>query len=150
MKTKIRTFITVGIVAFAGINANATMNYSNLKNSVVVEEEKNGKSLKAYENITELNGKITKVLNEVSENANDVLDLQKEAQLVTRMIADREEAKTVEMMMSKNARFYDPDAEYENANERVEAQLVTKMIADNEEAKAFQKLIAEGKFSESK
>jgi len=150
MKTKIRTFITVGIVAFAGINANATMNYRMLNNNVVVEEEKNGKSFKADENLTELNGTISKTLNDFSENANDVLDFQKEAQLVTKMIADREEAKTIEMMMNKNAGFYNLNTQYENAGERQEAQLVTKMIADNEEAKAFQKLIAEGKFSESK
>lgn len=150
MKTKIRTFITVGIVAFAGINANATMNYNNLNNSVVVEEEKNCKSFKANENLTELNGEIIKVLNNVGENANDLVDFQKEAQLVTKMIADKEEAKMVERIMNKNAGFYNPNAQYENASERQEAQLVTKLIADNEEAKAFQKLIAEGKFSESK
>lgn len=150
MKTKIRTFITVGILAFAGINANATTNNHVLNNSVVVEEEKNGKNFKADESLTELNGEIVKVLSNIGENTNVAVDFQKEAQLVTKMIADREEAKAFEMVKNKNTGLFNREAQYENESERREAQLVTKLVADNEEFKAFQKLIAEGKFSESK
>lgn len=143
MKTKIRTFITVGVLAFAAANANATTNYFNLRNRVVTEEEKNLKSLKAGENLALLNGKTETIESE----ANTVLDYQKEAALIMKNIADLEEAKTIQMLLNKSGENIELGNSTENevSAERAEAQMVIKSIADNEETKAIDKLISEGR-----
>jgi hypothetical protein len=157
MKTKIRTFITVCALALTGLNAGATANYINLNTNVAFAEEKNVKNLKADENMTVLNGKTETIENEATENFGDVIDFQKEAQLITKEIADREEAKTIQLLIDKNIVGSDVvynsnngDVLNENNGDREEAQFVTKLLADKEEAKAIQKLVDEGKLSENK
>ncbi len=140
MKTKIRTFSTICILAFAGlnVNANTTENYMNQRNSVVFENEKNVKSLKADENNTMLNGKTETIANEAGIN----LDYQNEAELIMKNIADLEEAKAISMLSNKSKEDFGVE---EADAERAEAQLVNKMIADQEEAKAVQKLVEAGR-----
>lgn len=143
MKTKIRTFITVGVLAFAGANANATTNYFNLKNRVVTEEEKNVKSFKATENLAMLNGKVETIESE----ANTILDYQKEAAAIMKAIADLEEAKTIQILLNKSVENIETGNSDENEvnAEREEAQMVTKSVADTEETRAINKLISEGR-----
>lgn len=143
MKTKIRTFITVGLLVFVGANASATTNYFNLRNRVVTEEEKNVKSFKAAENLAMLNGKTETIESE----ANTILDYQKEAALIMRSIADLEEAKTIQMLLNKSVENIELDNSTENEvnAERAEAQMVTKSFADTEETRAINKLISEGR-----
>lgn len=86
----------------------------------------------------------------VNENINETTDFLKEARLMTKLIADQEEAKVVQNVMERG--FVAPVEEFNSAeNEDAivdfekEAQLLLKLIADKEEAKMVQKLIAEGK-----
>jgi hypothetical protein len=97
----------------------------------------------------------------VNENSVETTDFRKEAQLITKLIADQEEAKAIQKVMERgfvapNEAFNSFENEAANENNvettdfRKEAQLMTKLIADKEEAKAIQKLIAEGKLAENK
>lgn len=90
-----------------------------------------------------------------------IIDFQKEAQLVTKWIADNEEAKTIQKVIDRNANLRGestnsfenmvvPGNDEEIADFRNEAQLLTRLIADNEEASAIQKLVAEGKIAENR
>jgi SOS response regulatory protein OraA/RecX len=91
-------------------------------------------------------------------NGNDevIVDFEKEARLMTKFIADQEEAKVVRNVKERG--FVAPvetinsaENEVVNGNDEVlvdfekEAQLLIKLIADKEEAKVVQKFIAEGK-----
>jgi len=94
--------------------------------------------------------------NEVeNENNETTTDLAKEAQLMTKLIADKEEAKAVQRVMERG--FVVPNEttslfENEVGNETneattdlaKEAQLMIKLIADNEEAKAVQRVMERG------
>lgn len=136
MKTKIRTLITVCLLAFVGVvTANATVN-SDKKNSA-------------------MNSDWTMFSAEINES----IDYQKEAQLVTRWIADRAEAKVTQQLIERNSFLPGEAADYfenEVANEsnddvtdfRKEAQLVTKAIADKQETNTIDKLVTEGKLVE--
>ncbi len=142
MKTKIRTFITVGVIVFAGVlNANATVN----------SEEKNSGLIRTNESLTVLNEKIASLENELNES----VDFGKEAQMITHWIADMEEAKATQRVMERG--FVTPvetidsvenEAGYENNTEvtdfREEAQLMTKLIADKEEVKVIRKVMERG------
>jgi len=136
MKTKTRTLIAVCILAFAGIlNANAAMNL----------DEKNLASGNGGMNFSALNG----------TEINEAIDYQKEAQLVTRWIADLAEAKATRQIFETNDVFAGQseaftEAENEITDSRKEAQLVTRTVADREEANAIQKLVTEGKLVENK
>jgi hypothetical protein len=103
-------------------------------------------------------------------NTGAEIDYQLEAQLITKEIADNEEAKTIEKLIDRGilvsndeTASFVGEANLENLNSaefdfntgaeidyQLEAQLITKLIADNEEAKTIQKLIDEGKLVESK
>ena len=93
-------------------------------------------------------------------------DYQKEAQLITKLVADNEEAKTIQMLIDRGIFVSDEEtdsfateakSESLNSSEfdlngeagfdyQKEAQLITKLVADNEEAKTIQMLIDKGIF----
>jgi hypothetical protein len=142
MKTKIRIFFTVSALAFVGaLNAYATVNL----------EEKNSTLIGVNENLTSWNEKIALFESEI----NGGIDYQREAQMITRWIADMAEAKTTMKMMennlvSPNETIHSLENEAEIESNGVitdlaqEAQLITKLIADKEEAKAIQKMMDRG------
>jgi len=142
MKTKIRIFITVCTLAFVGVlNAKATVNF----------EEKNSGLTETNESLIVLNEKIASFESELNRN----FDYQKEAQMITRWIVDRTEAKVTQEMMERNLvipnetiNSFENEAETESNREITdlaqEAQLMTKLIADKEEAKAIQKVMDRG------
>jgi hypothetical protein len=142
MTTKIRTFITVCTLAFVGVlSAKATVNL----------EEENSGLIDANENLTVLNEKIASFESEL----NGSVDYQKEAQMITRLIADMAEAKAIKNVIDKG--FIVPvetfnSAENEGTNEIInettdilkEARLMTKFIADQEEAKVVKNVMERG------
>jgi ribulose bisphosphate carboxylase small subunit len=87
--------------------------------------------------------------NEVGyENNFEMTDFGKEALLITKSIADREEAKVIQKIMERG--FIAPvettdSFENETTDFGKEALLITKLIADKAEADTIQKLVAEGK-----
>lgn len=133
MKTKIRTLITVCVLGFVGVlNANAT----------TLNSEREAKSESSWFVL--------------SENNETNIDFQKEAQLVIKRVADREEAKATKQVIERNTGFtgevansFENDVVIENNDEiidfRKEAQSVTKLIADREENFAIQKLVEAGR-----
>ncbi len=140
MKTKIRSFFAITVLAFVGIlNANASINF----------DEKNSASGNTNLNISFMN----------DTELNEAVDYQKEAQLITKWIADMAEAKATQQVIEKNTALVCEPAEnnevliensYEITDYRKEAQLITKAIADREETNAIQNLVNEGKYSESR
>lgn len=158
MKTKIRSLMIICTLGLVGVlNANATLSYKTSCCTGTLEEVKNVK----FENLNSAEF----ILDEDTE-----IDYQKEARLVTKWIADNEEAKTIQMLIDKGifvsneeTDSFAGEAKSENLNSaefefnadteidyQKEAQLVTKWIADNEEAKTIQKLMDEGKIVENK
>ena len=107
-----------------------------------------------------------------NENVSAGIDFQKEAQLVTKWVADREEAKTIHMLVDKmfhglrlgtssfaseaesvnqnSSEFIFNDDANANIDYEKEAQSLTKWVVDQEEAKVVQKLIDEGKLAENR
>lgn len=154
MKTNITTLITICALGVIGLNANAANNRSAELTAVTEISE----SLPT----SEISGSTQFLLNEDMEA---VVDFQKEAQMLTKWVADQEEAKVLQKLIeegfftstditatTENAKLNQP-ALNENAETKVdfqqEAQLLTKWVADQEEAKAVQKLIEEGKLAEN-
>lgn len=141
MKTKIRTLIAVCTLAFIGVStASATENL----------DEKNSATGSNKLNFSIENGAVE----------NEMVDYQKEAQLIIRQVADMAEAKATQQIIGRSeasigdANVQETESAYEN-NEimtdlKAESQLMLKMAADNEEEKAIQKLVGEGRFSENK
>lgn len=136
MKTKIRSLIIICTLGLIGLNTNAATNKT-----------------------TASAGTAGQFILNMDTDAS--IDFQKEAQLVTKWIADNEEAKTIQKVMDRKAGLcgeLTDSFQYEvvpvNNDEitdfRSEAQLMTKLIADNAEAMAVQKLVAEGKISENR
>jgi SOS response regulatory protein OraA/RecX len=93
---------------------------------------------------------------EVNENNNETYDFGKEALLISKLIADNEEAKVIQKIMERGfvapveaTNTFENEVGYENNNETIdfgkEALLITKLIADKAEADTIQKLVAEGK-----
>ena len=162
MKTKIKSLIIICTVGLVGVlNANAALSNETLGVGATLTEAKNVKleNLNSSEFI-------------FNDNADATIDYQKEAQLVTKWVADLEEAKAVQKLIDEGvfgsnqkmttcageAKSENPNSSEFIFNEdadaaidyRKEAQLVTKWIADREEAKVVQKLIDEGKLAENK
>ena len=92
------------------------------------------------------------------ENYNEIVDFRKEAQLMTKEIADVEESKVTREVMERTVVAssgatvsFESEVVVENNDEttdfRTETQLMTRLAADKEEAKAIQKLVAEGKLA---
>jgi len=148
MKTKIRTFIAVCVFATIGVlNVNAATN----------SDEKNVVLANGNESISALNEKITSFTAE----ANESVDYQKEAQMVTKWIADRIEAEATQQILErKNSTVAETNSSMAsfagNENDEnvtdfsKEAQSMIKLAADNEEVKAIQKLVSEGKIAENR
>jgi len=154
MKTNITTLITICALGIIGLNANA----ANYRSTDLMAVSEIRESLPT----AEISGSTQFFLNEDMET---VADFQKEAQMLTKWLADKEEAKAVQKLIDEG--FFTPTeiattAENtesnlpvlnENAETKVdfqqEAQLVTKWVADKAEAKAVQKLIEEGKLAEN-
>jgi hypothetical protein len=160
MKTKIKSLIIICTLGLVGVlNANATLSYKTSCIAGTLEEQTSTKS----ENLNSTGF----VLN---EDADAAIDYQLEAQLVSKSIADNEEAETIQMLIDRgifvsndetasfvgesnlenlsSAEFdFSTDVKIDN---QLDAQLITKLIADNEEAKTIQKLIDEGKLVENK
>jgi len=160
MKTKIKSLIIICTLGLVGVlNANATLSYKTSCVAGTLEEQNYTKS----ENLNSSGFVLT-------EDADAIFDYQLEAQLVSKSIADNEEAKTIQMLIDRG--IFVPNEEMisfadganlENLNSaefdfnssaeidyQLEAQLITKLIADNEEAKTIEKLIDEGKLVENK
>jgi len=142
MKTKFRILIAVCTLAFIGVlNAKATVNFG----------ENNSGLTRKNENLTVLNEKIASFESDV----NGSIDYQKEAQMVTRWIADMAEAKANQEVMERG--FVEPtetsgSSENEVASENnyattdlaEEARFMIKSIADSEEAKAIERVMERG------
>jgi hypothetical protein len=146
MKTNIRTIITICAFGFIGLNTNAA-NYKNAVNTVNVENSESAQFL-------------------LNEDVDAIVDFQKEAQILIKLVADREEAKAIQKLVEEGFAWNESTASFGNEAEagrleqrqttenvdattdfRKEAQLLTKLVADREEAKAVQKLIGEGKLA---
>lgn len=155
MKTKIRTLAAICILGFIGtINVNA----ANYKNAVVAEVKNTSNELGnldgslmllAEKASLESDFKVEFLLN---EDLDAKVDLQKEAQSVTKWIVDQEEAKVFQKLMTEgksskfeSTQFLPNEYIVENVDFQKEAQLVTKWIADQEEAKLIKKLVDDGK-----
>ena len=161
MKTQIKSLIIICTLGLVGVlNANAALSY---KTSCIVEtlEEQN---ITKFESLNSAEFVFNK-------DADVAIDYQMEAQLVTKWIADNEEAETIQMLIDRGIIVsneemgsFAGEAKSENLNSaefvfnedadaaidyQKEAQLVIKWIADKEEAKVVQKLIDEGKLAEN-
>jgi len=162
MKTKTKTLAAICVLGFIGaINVNAA-NYKNANNNAVVEEVKNTRNefgntdgsllLLAEKASLESDFKVEFLLNE-DLYAN--VDLQKEAQAVTRLIVDQEEAKAFKKLIGQG-NFDNSESIESPVNEDLEAnvdlqkeaQLATKRVVDQVEAKVVKQLISEGKLME--
>jgi len=159
MKTKIKSLIIICALGLVGlVNANAAISNKTLCVGATLAEAKS-ENLNSSEFI-------------FNDNADATIDYQKEAQLVTKWVADQEEAKAVQKLINEGVFVSNQvptscagEAKSENLNSsefilnedadaaidyQKEAQLVTKWIADQEEAKAVQKFIDEGKLAENR
>jgi hypothetical protein len=156
MKTKIKSLIIICTLGLVGVlNANATLSYKTSCIAGTLEEQTSTKS----ENLNSTGF----VLN---EDADAAIDYQLEAQLVSKSIADNEEAETIQMLIDRRI-FVSNDetaslvgeSNLENLNSaefdfstdvkidnQLDVQLITKLIADNEEAETNQMLIDRGIF----
>ena len=155
MKTKTRTLVAICILGFiATINVNAA-NYKNANNNLVVEEVKNLRngsnmtdevfpSLIGKSNFSESDANFESVQLLLNEDLDATVDFQKEAQLVTKLIADQEEAKLNQKLIAEG-KLGKLNVKDELQSEALE---VTKLIVDQEEAKLIKKLIDEGKLAE--
>lgn len=165
MKTTIKTIIAVSALAFTGVfNANAAESNSELISSSenmaqTIDSRKEAQLVtrwfadmaeaRATQKIMEQSFTApaetsTLVANEV-ETTFEMTDFRAEAQLVTREIADKAEAKATLLVMERG--FISPaevSGRVENAEMsefRAEAQLLIKLVADNEEAKVTQNVM---------
>ena len=142
MKTTIKSFIIICSLGLIGLsNANAA-DSCKFKNSEVTN---------SGQILAEFNGKIASLETEI----NGSIDYQKEAQRITKWIADMAEAKATQQIMERNANCGGESATTLESNDEItdfrkEAQLVTKAMADKAEASAIQKLVDEGKIAENR
>lgn len=148
MKTTIKSFI---VICALGI-----VSMSNVQGSVN-RELSNSESARTHQMLAEMSGKLAWL----ETTNNESIDYQKEAQLVTKWIADMAEAKVTQQVIDRNAPTGSEDHFLKSVKAAVdgvdaitdfrkEAQLVTRAMADKAEASAIQKLIDEGKISENR
>jgi hypothetical protein len=152
MKTKIKSLILICTLGLVGeLNTNAASNY-NTSSVAGTLEEQNLRIENLYSAEFVFN-----------EDASAGIDYQKEAQMVTKWVADREEAKTIQMLIDKSilgsdeetSSFAGESTEFVfNEDARIdyqkEAQLLTKWVADNEEARVVKNLIDKGQLEENR
>lgn len=101
---------------------------------------------------------LTSAASVLNSDADAVVDYQKEAQLLTKWVADNEEAKTIKMLMDRNEFFSNEEVDSSActaaevseslADFQSEARLIAHSIADQQEAKAIQKLVEEGRLAQ--
>jgi hypothetical protein len=155
MKTTIKTFIAIGVLAFGGvINSNASDSSKSANIGLVTGVEKNLRNLRLGECVLSPAEKIALPEAMPVENFNEDFDYRLEAQSIIKAIADKEEAKAVQEIMNRSfqgAMEGNDSFEFAGAttNLREEAQLVTKSLADEAEAKAISQLVADGKLTET-
>ena len=152
MKTKIKSLILICTLGLVGVlNSNAASNY-NTSSIAGALEEQNLRIENLYTAEFAFN-----------EDASARIDYQKEAQMVTKWVADREEAKAIQVLIDKSTLGLDEETSSfaGDATEFVfnkdakidyqeEAQLLTKWVADNEEARVVKNLIEYGKLVENR
>ena len=143
MKTKIRSLIIICALGLVGVfNASAALSYNTSGVAEILEEQ----NLK-FENLNSTNF----VFN---TDASIEIDYQKEASMIIQWVADREEAKVIQMLIDNLIIVSDEESDGLNSGEFVynedasidyqkEAQLLIKLIADREEAKVVQQFIGE-------
>lgn len=148
MKTTIKSLIVICVLGIVGLsNANASVNRG-LSNS---------ESVRTHQMLAEMSGKLAWLEATNSES----IDYQKEAQLVTKWIADMAEAKATHQVIDRSTNVNAQDHFLKSVKAAVdgvdaitdfrkEAQLVTKAMADMAEASAIQKLVNEGKIAENR
>lgn len=148
MKTTIKSFIAICALGIVGMsNVQASVN----------REMSNSESAKTHQMSAEMSGKLAWLEATNSES----IDYQKEAQLVTKWIADMAEAKVTKQVIDRGTASGAEDHFLKSVNASVdgvnaitdfrkEAQLVTKAMADKAEASAIQKLVDEGKIAENR
>ena len=120
MKTKIRTLVIVFALGLIGLNSTASIN------RIVISD--NSGSAFTFEN----------------EEDESAFDYRKEAQQISKWVADQEEAKAMQKLSveglsvtsESNLRLNDEAG----VDYRAEAQLITKLIVDQAEAKAILKI----------
>lgn len=120
MKTKIRTLVIVFALGLIGLNSTAATNR-------IVISDNSGSAF-----IIE------------TEESNAAFDYRKEAQQISKWVADQEEAKAMQKLSveglsvanESNLRLNDEAG----IDYRAEAQFITKQIVDQAEAKAIQKI----------
>jgi hypothetical protein len=162
MKTKIRSLIIICALGIVGtLNTNATSSHNTSSATSALEEAKNVK----IENLNSSGFVFT-------EDADSEIDYEKEAQLVTKWVADQKEAKAIQVLFNNLVPALDEVSgslasgeEFEDLNSaefvftsdtnamvdyQKEAQVMTKWIADKQETKVIQKLIDSEKCSENK
>ncbi len=136
MKTTIKSFIIICALGLAGIsNVKAT------ENCEIKDSKQTNQAL------TELN------YNSQEAVLNESVDYQKEAQLLTHLIADQAETKVTLQVIGRSLALV-CEGEFENNDSttdfRSEAQSITRTIADKEEAMAIKKLVGEGRIAENR
>lgn len=148
MKTTIKSIIAIcalGIVGMSNVQASVNREFSN------------SESARTNYMLSEMSGKLAWLETANSES----IDYQKEAQLVTKWIADMTEAEVTQQVIDRNAHLGREDHFLKSVRAaadgvdaitdfRKEAQLVTKAMADKAEASAIQKLVDEGKITENR
>lgn len=147
MKTTIKSLILICTLGFVGFAASAT------NNSSINKAGNAGQFI-------------------LNQDVDAAIDFQREAQILTRFTADREEARAIQKLMDENVlalniesrslRSHSPHENMEHQkfhlnenpnfmiNLREEAQMLTKLTADREEARVIQKLVEEGKLVENR
>jgi len=157
METKIKSLIFICAFGLVGVlNANAASRYNSMHSARTLNEK-----ILSFENLNSTEFVFDK-------DVKAVIDYEKEAQLVTKWVADREEAKTIHMLVGKlfhrsrmGTSSFAIESELSNPNSsefifdgganidyQKEAQSLTKWAADREEAKVVRNLIAEGRLAE--
>lgn len=141
MKTNIRTILTIALVGIIGLTTNA----ANLKSNSTNFE----------------NSEFTLAL----LNDEATVDFRGEALMLTKLTADKEEAKATQKLIEAGFSMLNETTETTEVNSESavsnldelnvidylkEAQILAKKVADNEEAKVIQKLVEEGKIAENK
>lgn len=151
MKTNIKSLIIICTLGLVGVfNASAAISY-NASGVAEIREEQNLR----FETLNSADF----VFN---TDASVGIDYQKEASMVIQWVADREEAKALQMLIDnltvvsneETASLFVGESDSLNSGEFVynedkvidyqkEARLLIKLIADNEEAKVVQQFIGE-------
>ena len=145
MKTRVKTFITICVVAYSGIiTANASVRILGNDGCKDVKQPEVAECLSTQPNEMSVTTEGT------FEVRNNDVDYQREAQLIMRSIADMAEAKANQKIMNQNlsmsvASNDSFEVAFEVVDFRQEALRIEKLVADEAEARAIHKLFGEGR-----